>query len=253
MSDTEETLPSFLENQVAMKNAVARAAHGLSLVEKRIVFAAISKLDSRRPQSDYLAPERRRLRVRADEYAELAGMDDLRSVYRLLREGCGRLFERYVRWVVLTPKGRKEVKKRWIEAVVYHDGEGWAEVTIATEILPHLVELKGSFTRYRLRQVEGLRSLYSWRLLEYLQSHSGGNGEQGKVTVALDEFMRALEVPARYRFADVRRRVIEPAVEELRMKDGWEIEWAPLKEGRKVKALQFRWRRSPQRDLLRES
>jgi len=51
-------------------------------------------------------------------------------------------------------------------------------------------------------------------------------------------------------FAKVRTKITEPAVKELIEKDGWLIQWFPIKAGRKVKALRFTFMRDPQRRLL---
>ena len=50
-------------------------------------------------------------------------------------------------------------------------------------------------------------------------------------------------------FAKVRTKIIEPAVKELREKDGWLIQWQPVKAGRKVKAVRFTFMRDPQGSL----
>ena len=44
----------------------------------------------------------------------------------------------------------------------------------------------------------------------------------------------------------MKRRIIDPAVKELTQKDGWLIQWEPIKAGRKVKSLQFTFMRDPQ-------
>ena len=46
-----------------------------------------------------------------------------------------------------------------------------------------------------------------------------------------------------------KRRIIEPAVKELTEKDGWLIEWTPIKAGRRVKAVRFVFKRDPQARL----
>lgn len=51
-------------------------------------------------------------------------------------------------------------------------------------------------------------------------------------------------------FAAIRRKIIEPAVRELTEKDGWLIEWKPIKKGRKVAKLRFDFKRNPQPRLL---
>ncbi len=235
----DDQLPSILGNQVSMKNIVARAAQGFTLPEKRIVFVAVSRIDSRQPLEGYYNPEKRRMRVSARDYAELSKVDVKVAYQELMRAG-NRLFERYLRYKVATPRGEKEMRYRWIEASTYHHGEGWIEVTLATEILPYLTELTQRFTRYRLEQAAGLRSVYSWRLLEYLTSWKGGK-DKGARTVELDKFREFMEVPDSYRWFDIKRKIIEPAVHELREKDGWEINWQGIKKGRSFTAITFIW------------
>ena len=47
-------------------------------------------------------------------------------------------------------------------------------------------------------------------------------------------------------FGQLKRRVIEPAVKELREKDGVRLEWEPVKAGRKVVGLDFKFSPDPQ-------
>jgi len=44
--------------------------------------------------------------------------------------------------------------------------------------------------------------------------------------------------------------MIEPAIKELTEKDGWLIQWEPVKTGRKVGSLRFTFMRNPQGSLL---
>jgi plasmid replication initiation protein len=50
--------------------------------------------------------------------------------------------------------------------------------------------------------------------------------------------------------ARVVKEIFEPAVKELREKDGWLIDWTPIKTGRKVTTLRFEFKRDPQGRLL---
>jgi plasmid replication initiation protein len=50
-------------------------------------------------------------------------------------------------------------------------------------------------------------------------------------------------------FAAIRRKIIEPAVKELMEKDGWLIEWKPIKAGRKVTDIKFTFLKNPQQQL----
>jgi plasmid replication initiation protein len=84
--------------------------------------------------------------------------------------------------------------------------------------------------------------------LELLSQYTSTGWRQ----IELDEFHHAMETPDSYRanFKDCRRWVVEPAVKELREKDGWLIDWTPIKTGRKVTTLRFEFKRDPQGRLL---
>jgi plasmid replication initiation protein len=94
---------------------------------------------------------------------------------------------------------------------------------------PHLTLLRQQFTSYKLKQASALRSIYSWRLFELLMQFK----TTGVLHIDIDEFFQAMEPPEKYHanFKDLRKRIIEPAVAELKAKDGMEIEWTPKKQG----------------------
>jgi plasmid replication initiation protein len=66
--------------------------------------------------------------------------------------------------------------------------------------------------------------------------------------IELADLIRQLDLPYT-RYADVARRVIKPAVEELQAKSSLEIEWRPIKDGRAVKTIEFRFKEAAQRKL----
>src|SRR5260364_383537 len=85
------------------------------------------------------------------------------------------------------------------------------------------------------------------RLLEMLMQFKGTGWRQ----IDVEDFAKAMDARDSHRknFAQLRRGIVEPAVKELTEKDGWLIEWIPLKLGRKVTALRFEFRRDPQGKL----
>lgn len=112
------------------------------------------------------------------------------------------------------------------------------------DILPLLTLLRSKFTTYTLQRVAGLRSNYSIRLFEMLAQFES----TGMLRIELADFIRELDLPYT-RYADVARRVIQPAVDELRAKSDLEIEWRAIKQGRAVKSMEFRFREAAQRKL----
>lgn len=237
------------ERWVAMSNALTRAGHGLTLAEKRIVAAAVSKLDSRRILPPGEVP---RTRITAAEYAETFEVD-LDTAYDQLQGAAKQLYKRSITFYEAAHKRNGKplpptmVQMRWVGSVKYQDGEGWVELAWWPDLLRHLTGLQRQFTYYQLQQASALRSVYSWRLLELLMRFQS----TGKAEYTIEDFKASMDAPPSLSdFGQVKRRIIEPAVKELQKKDGWLIQWEPVKAGRKVKALRFTFMRDPQCRLL---
>jgi plasmid replication initiation protein len=235
------------EKSVNMSNALIRAAHSLSLSEKRLICACISKIDSLPSGAPIVRNGAWTVRLSAAEYAETFEVD-LNTAYEQLRDASENLFNRYIRTMHETRQGLKEKKFRWVGGVEYHKGEGWVELHWWHEVVPHLYGLRKEFTSYKLRQAAALRSSYSWRLFECFQSWKS----TGYYMPAIADFHLAMDVPKSciVDFKALRVRVIEPAVKELREKNGLEIEWDVRRAGRKVVGLEFRFKPDPQTKLF---
>lgn len=234
------------ERWVTMSNALTRAGHGLTLAEKRIVMIAVSKLDSRRVLKPGEVP---RTKITAAEYAETFEVD-LDTAYDQLQSAAKQLYNRSITFYEPAwkrdgkPLPPTKVQMRWVGQVHYQKGEGWVELYWWPKLLPHLTGLKRQFTSYQLQQASALRSIYSWRLLELLTRFES----TGWAEYTIEDFCASMDATAKQAadFSKVRTKIIEPAVKELVEKDGWLIQWRPIKAGRKVKAVRFDFMRDPQ-------
>ena len=231
---------------VTMSNALTRAGHGLTLSEKRIVASAVAKLDSRRALPPGEVP---RTRISAAEYAETFQVDE-NTAYEQLQEAAKSLYKRSITFFEPAFKRNGKplpptvVQMRWVGSVKYQKGEGWVELAWWPDLLRHLVGLKRQFTTYQLQQASALRSTYSWKLLELLMRFK----DTGRAEYTIEDFCASMDAtPAtRANFAKVRTKIIEPAVKELTEKDGWLIQWTPIKAGRRVAGVRFSFMRNPQ-------
>ena len=233
------------ERWISMSNALTRAGHGLTLAEKRIVACAVSKLDSRRTLKPGEASD---TKITAAEYAETFEVD-LNTAYDQLQAAAKALYNRSITFYEPAHKRKgkplppTKVQMRWVGSVKYQQGEGWVELHWHHKLLPHLLGLKRQFTSYQLQQASALRSVYSWKLLELLTRFES----TGWAEYTIEDFKTSMgSPPSLGDFAQIRRRIIEPAVRELCEKDGWFIQWWPIKAGRKVKAVRFDFRRDDQ-------
>jgi len=234
---------------VSMSNALTRAGHGLTLAEKRIIGAAVSKLDSRKVLQPGEVPT---TRITAAEYAEAFDVDKA-TAYEQLKDAAKQLYNRSITFYEAAhrrkgkPLEPTKVQMRWVGQVHYQKGEGWVELYWWPKLLPHLTGLKRQFTSYQLQQASALRSVYSWRLLELLMRFES----TGWAEYSIEDFKAAMDAPPSLSdFAQIKRRIIDPAVKELTDKDGWLIQWRPVKAGRKVKAVRFDFKRDDQLRLI---
>jgi plasmid replication initiation protein len=228
------------ENWVTMSHIASRHAQGLSLRVKRLLALAISRNHYKKPAKG-ASYNQLKVRITAQEYSDAFDVD-MKTAYGDLKDASDNLFERYLRYEVMTPKGLKERKLRWVEEVEYHHGEGWVSFTFTSAITPHLYQLEEKFTTYKLKQAGALRSIYSWRLLEIFASWR----DKPSCKITIDELIKALEIPKSYAYINIRQRCIDPAIKELREKDNLIVSWEPIKKGRKVIALKFTWSQDPQ-------
>lgn len=233
------------ERWITMSNALTRAGHGLTLAEKRIVASAASKLDSRKLLKPGEVP---RTQISAAEYAETFGVD-MRTAYEQLQDAAKALYHRSITFYEPAwkrngkPLPPTKVQMRWVGSVKYQEGEGWVELAWWPDLLPHLTGLHKQFTSYQLQQARALRSIYSWRLLELLKRFES----TGWAEYTIEDFTTSMDAPPSLSdFGQIKRRIIEPAVKELIEKDGWLIQWQPIKAGKKVKAIRFNFMKNPQ-------
>lgn len=223
---------------VVQSNELVEASYTLTLHEHRILQCCIAQLDSRRPSTDQPAVEAgihaRWIKVSIADYVQtFPDCARSKSLPAELKEAADDLFEREIK---LKAANGDDYRIRWLGArAVKKDGA--ILLNFSESVLPYLTALKGSFTKYHLRDSKGLRQPNSIRMFEHLQR----NRHTGVWLIELEDFIERLDLPYD-RFTDVRRRVIEPAISEIEEKSNLIVDWKPIKDGRAVKWLEFRFR-----------
>ncbi len=235
-------VPEKRSEVVTLANAVVHSAQQLTLAQKRLMMVAVSRLN---PRSKTL-PDKP-IKITAQEFSESFNIPISES-YKELKRASDGILARHISRTRPHKYGPIVERYSWLSRADYATGEGWVSIKFNSEIAPYLVGLREKFTSYQLSQTSSLRSIYSWRMLEFFQMHI----DTGWWQTGLDEFHSVMETPKSYRdnFAQTRRWVIEAAIEELKDKDGWYVNWKPIKRGRKVEALRFDFQRDPQSRLL---
>jgi plasmid replication initiation protein len=232
--------PDNLNNyNVNMSNVLVRASHGLTLIEKRLIAAAIAKIDSRKGSNNHAhLAQFQCLKLTVIEYMDTYGANP-KNAYGEMRRAADTLLTRHVTFNYFGKGDKKRISKvNWLSSATYADDEGFLELSFTPELYPHLNALKSEYTQYRLQNAASLRSTYSWRLFEFAKSWLNyAEIDNGTVTVTLVQLREALDVPVTYRWDNVRKRVLEPATSEILKINGLKITYEIIKKGRSVHSL----------------
>lgn len=219
--------------QVYKSNALVEAQYRLTIAEQRIMLACISQV--RRDQS--LTDEV----LYSVSAAEIAVMShtSTKQAYRELAKAALRLKRREVR-LIQGPNGqghkRKVMVTGWVQTIIYVEDEGRVELRFTKDMLPYLTLLTEQFTRYALADVAQMTSAHGIRLYELLsQWRSAGERE-----VEINWFRQTLQLEDKYpAIKDLKRRVIEPAIEQINELSPLWVKWEQRKTGRRVSHLKF--------------
>lgn len=258
----EQQSPVAREKSVTIKNELVRRIQRMKLSEKRLLALAIAKCNPKlkmlkdkamRPDPATGVAPGWAVRVTAQEFVEAYPSIERKHSYTELKKAAADLFECRVEWdEEVFERGKKEMKHRsvrWIYEKVDTTTAGWVDIKFSPSIAPFLLGIEDEFTKYKLRHAADLRSIYSWRLLEMIAQYR----DKGWVSIKYDDFCDAMAAPESCvkDAGQLRRRVIEPAVKELREKNGVEIEWEPTKPaGRKITGFRFTFKPDPQGRLF---
>lgn len=224
----EMQVHSGREMEVFKRNdMIQKGRHELTLQEQRCVLYAISK-------------------IKPDDTVFQEYTFELSDFYRL----CGLQKESYTElkailiglkqktwWVETAPDVESTVS--WFNKVRTNKKSGTVTVRFDDDMMPYLLELSKQdafYTHYQLKYVLPMKSQYAIRLYELLKSYQRNNFEW---FFDIEGLKKQLNCESYKDFKDFRRRVLEPAVEEINEFTDIKIAWEPVKEGRKVARVTF--------------
>lgn len=129
------------------------------------------------------------------------------------------------------------VKTHWVSRAEYINGSGVIQLRFAPELKPYLIQLKDTFTSYKLSNILLLKSGYSIRLYELLKKWQ----RPGEWTCTLTSLREKLGVESKKypRYANFNAKILKVAVAELNEKTDLTITVKEIKNGRNVEKLTF--------------
>ena len=210
---------------IVKSNQVIEASYQLSSTEQRIVLAAISKISR-----DAEITDDEIYRVTVDDLKNL-GVHE-KTAYRDLKDGVNRLYERSINLAI----DDESIKMRWVQSIRFLESKSVVGLRFSKEILPFISNLSREFTKYSLSDIAGMSSAYAIRIYELLSQYRS----IGKREISVENLRTMLELGKRYPlFADLKRWVIDTAVDQINEYSPLNVTYEQKKTGRKVTHILF--------------
>lgn len=214
-------------NMVIRKdNFIITASYKLTLNEQRIVLTAIAKI----PFNQEIP---RKITITAQEFLKCFPDINEKNVHREMKEAVENLWNRSIK--IEDPNQKEEF--RWISSkITYKKGDGRVDFSFSSEVIPYLQHLKDRFTKYKIEDVSNFKSVYSIRLYEMILQFKSTS----IFIINIENFRERLGILNKYSdYLNLRRRVIEPAINELNEKSLFNVTFKGVREGRAIKNLEF--------------
>jgi plasmid replication initiation protein len=228
---------------VVSSNDLINAKYSYTLWEKRVFLYMISQL--RRDGKELPI-----MRIPIKELMAFYGTMG-KSEYQIIRS----VPENIIKKPFYIPYVASNGEKRWMFFSVISAGtqpdaseqreESYIELQFNPVLVPHLLELKEKFTKYNIRNISELQSVYSIRVFEFIKENEfKKDGFEASINELKEMlFMKAEDnngVELYPLYADFKKRVLMKAQEDLTKYCDTTFEFDEIKEGRRVVSIYFK-------------
>ena len=230
---------------VVKDNALINASYNLDLAEQRLILLAI--LEARESNT----PSNHDLTIHAESYINHFNVHR-NTAYKVLKDACKNLFERRFSYQKLTAKGNLEnVMSRWVQRVSYVENEALVRIRFSDDVVPLITNLEKHFTSYELEQVSSLTSAYAIRLYELLIAWRSTGKVSMLETKELRSRLGVLDTEHQ-RMESFKRRVLEPAIQQINDHTDIKAEYEQHKRGRSIIGFSFSFKQKSKPKTVKE-
>lgn len=216
-------------NSATQSNKLIEATYRMSIPAKRVMLMLLGQIH---PGQQDIS---KKIVIEASDYSGKTGIA-LSQSYVDIKNGCRELMK-----TIITTRHQKEksteqcVVVNWMK---YHDDEGWLEATFTPWIAPYIHSLaRIGYTTIAVDEALKFKRFYTIRLYELLMQFKKTNERHIRIDSLKEIFQ--IEKSKYSRFADLRKWVLAPSVKEINEKTNWNVDWNPVKTGRKITSLSF--------------
>lgn len=224
-------------------NALINASYALDTAEQRIILLAI--LVSRNKNIELTADTI--IEIPASLYAQKFNTT-VSAAYKALKEAEETLFERRFSFTAMRNGKIETVKSRWISRCSYVKDDALMTIAFATDVIPLITKLEGTFTKYAIDNLRQVTSKYGIRLYELVASWK--NSDLNKTPVYdFEDFRMKMGLQSHeYRdkkstdstdMTNFNKRVLKPAIDQINSFTDLLITEKKIKTGRNISGIYF--------------
>lgn len=226
------------ENWVVKSNALVEAKGNFTPLELKVLLGLISEI--KLEDKDLYEYD-----LDVKEFQNLVGTS-AKNFYSEMLYACQKLTGRTltVESEIDSDNSKKLKKKKVFEIMNYFsyakyiDGESKIKIAINPYFKPYLVELKGNFTQYQLKNILTLKSQHAIRIYE-LTKPVEGTAHQ-KRTILVKDLKEILGIEGKYKSStDFDKYVLKVAKKEICELTDIMLTYEKIKKGRNIHAIEF--------------
>ncbi|WP_271854298.1 replication initiation protein [Planococcus maritimus] len=214
----------------------ARHKKPLTAREQKIILTMVSMIEPTDGDfKDYIISVR--------DFHEMLGLEG-REHYTEIKKIVESLMTKVVE-IPLEDKGW--LMTHWVSTARYVDGSGVIQIRFAPELKPYLLQLKDTFTSYKLNNILSLKSVYAIRLYELMKKWQ----TVAEWKCSIDSLRGKLGASNKsYNlYGNFKNKILLPAIKELNEQTDLLIQYKEIKKGRKVDAIEFTIRHVPEKKI----
>jgi len=218
---------------IVKSNELIEARYNLSVREQRIILFLMSLI--KKDDINFI-----RFCIKIQDFAEFVGIDikKNKNYYKEIQKITGVLRNKGFTLIEIDEKGKKIVTQTgWLSTAKYFEGSGMVELEISSDLKMYLLQLKETFSSYRIKNVLQFKKVYSFRIYELLKQYQGIGRRTFKIENLRD--ILKIEFDKYTRYNDFKKRVLLPAQKELLKYSDIYFEFKEIKRVRKVEELEF--------------
>lgn len=213
---------------VTQDNNLIEAKHTkpLSVREQKIILTMVSMIEpSDYDFKDYI--------ISIKEFHNLLGLDG-REHYTEMKSVIQSLMTKTVE---IPLGGKSFLMTHWVSNAKYLEGTGTIQLRFSPELKPYLLQLKNTFTSYKLTNILSLNSMYSIRLYELMKKWQKVTKWECTVDSLREKLGATNKSYAVY--GNFKNKILNPSITELNNQTDLSIKFTEIKKGRKIVSIKF--------------